>query len=438
MGSMNALRRGIAAALCMAAVTACARSDEAATNGPYAKQVAEDIPIIEHGTGLKFKRPPVLETRTRAQVRQFLEAQFKTEEGDKELSAKQIFYSRLGLIPDTLDLRKLFINLLTEQVEGFYDPHTKVLYVVDSSPPDITGLTIQHELVHALQDQYMNLDSINRISRQNDRGQAAKAVIEGQAMLVPIQAALGPGAGLPGGWDRVRDMIRDSRMQGMAEMRAAPEIVQETLIFPYLSGAEFVRQFQLHEPGKQPYGGNMPASTSEILHTGSFFSPQRQAPLAIAFAKPSTGAVTYDDDLGEFETRIFLLQFLQDENSSIRTAAGWAGDRYEVIKFSAGDGIAWLTLWDTPFQSAQFANAVEQVMIRRFPNLESKDTPSEKVYALPEDRVATMWGGTVAGHAAVLYTDFPSGVSPSVVRVDKARVTPCPATGGCPAADSTR
>ena len=213
MGSMNVVRRGIAAALCVAAVTACARSDEAATNGPYARQVAEDIPVIERGTGLTFKRPPVLETRTRAQVRQFLEAQFKTEESNNELTAKQIFYSRMGLIPDTLDLRSLFINLLTEQVEGFYDPHTKVLYVVDSSPPDITGVTIQHELVHALQDQYMNLDSINHINRQNDRSQAAKAVIEGQAMLVPIQATLGPGAGLPGGWDRVRDMIRDSRMQ---------------------------------------------------------------------------------------------------------------------------------------------------------------------------------------------------------------------------------
>ncbi|HEX6809649.1 MAG TPA: hypothetical protein VF118_16805 [Gemmatimonadaceae bacterium] len=438
MGAVNAVRRGIAAALCIAAVTACARSDEAATNGPYARQVAEDIPIIERGTGLTFKRPPVLETRTRAQVRQFLEAQFKTEDSDKELTAKQIFYGRLGLIPDTLDLRSLFINLLTEQVEGFYDPHTKVLYVVDSSPPDITGVTIQHELVHALQDQYMNLDSINRLSRQNDRSQAAKAVIEGQAMLVPIQATLGPGAGLPGGWDRVRDMIRDSRMQGMAELRAAPEIVQETLIFPYLSGAEFVRQFQLHDPGKQPYGENMPASTSEILHTGSFFSPQRQGPLAIAFAKPSSGTVTYDDNLGEFETRIFLLQFLQQQNVSMQTAAALAGDRYEVIKFPSGDGVAWLTLWNTTFQSGVFGSDLEAILARRFDNPAAKDTPLGKVYDVPHGRTVTIWGGTVAGHPAVLYTDLPTGTPASAVRADKAHVTACPATGACPAADSTR
>jgi hypothetical protein len=435
---MIAARRGIAAALCIAAVTACARSDEAATNGPYARQVAEDIPILEHGTGLKFKRPPVLQLRTRAQVRQFLEAQFNTDQSNEEVAAKQIAYSRLGLIPDTLDLRALLVNLLTEQVAGFYDPHTKVLYVVDSSPPDITGFTIQHELVHALQDQYTNLDSILHVSRQNDRTQAAKAVIEGQAMLVPIQATLGPGAGLPGGWDRVRDMIRDSRMQGMAEIRAAPEVVQETLIFPYLSGAEFVRQFQLHEPGKQPYGENMPVSTSEILHTGAFFSPERQAPLAIAFAKPSMGTATYDDNLGEFETRILLLQFLQDQNSSMRTAAALAGDRYEVIKFPSGDGVAWLTLWHTTVQSGEFGSDLEAIVARRFKNPAATETRLGKAYDLPNKRVVTIWGGTVAGRPAVLYTDLPAGVSAAAVRVEQAGVTACPATGACPAADSAR
>ena len=437
MDALTAARSALAAALVIAA-GACSHSDAASTNGPYARQVAEDIPIIERGTGLKFKRPPVLETRTRAQVRDFLEAQFTSDESAQELAGKQAFYSRLGLIPDTLDLKSLFINLLTEQVEGFYDPHTKVLYVVDSAPPEFLGVTIQHELVHALQDQYMNLDSINQVKRQNDRSQAAKAVIEGQAMLVPIQAALGPGAGLPGGWDRVRDMIRDSRMQGMAEMRAAPEIVQETLIFPYLSGAEFVRQFELHMAGKQPYGANMPTSTSEILHTGSFFSPRRQAPLNIAFATPASGKVTYDDNLGEFETRIYLMQFLQDQNSSMRVAAGWAGDRYEVIKFPSGVGVAWLTLWNTTFQAGEFGSDAEAIIARRFKNPAGKDTPLGKVFELPGERTVTIWGGTVAGHAAVLYTDFPAGESPNVVRAAQAHVSVCPATGPCPAADSTR
>ena len=435
MGAVTA--RLLAAALCAAVVGACARSDEAATNGPYARQVADDIPIIEKGTGLTFKKQPVLETRTKAQVRQFLESQIENQLSSEESAGQETFYKRMGLIPDTQHLQSFMLDLLTEQIAGFYDPHTKVLYVVDSAAPEMIGFTIQHELVHALQDQYVNLDSIQHVRGQNDRVMAADAVIEGQATLVPIQATLGPGAGLPGGWDRVRDMIRDSRMSGMAEFRAAPEILQETMIFPYLSGAEFVRQFELHNPGKQPYGADMPTSTSEILHTGTYFSPQRQAPLNVAFAAPSTGTVTYDDDMGEFETRIFLFQFLHDQNASMRGAAGWAGDRYEVIRFPSGDGIAWLTLWSSPLQSADFASDVETIVAQRFGAPAAKDTPLGKQYALPGGRTLTLWGGTVAGHPAVLYTDFPAGVSPAVVRRDQARVAACPATGPCPAADAT-
>lgn len=425
MDTLMVARRVLVGALCLAVVGACARSDEAATKGPYARQVAEDIPIIEHGTGLKFKRPPVLETRTKAQVRQFLEARFKDQLTDQEIDGQSIFYKRLGLIPDTLNLKSFMLDLLTEQVTGFYDPHTKVLYVVDSAPPDMVGFVISHELVHALQDQYVNLDSLQNVRAQNDHALAAQAVIEGQATLVPIQASLGPGAGLPGGWDRVRDMIRDSRSNGMAEFHAAPELLQETLIFPYLSGAEFVRDFELHMPGKQPYGPNMPTSTAQVLHPGTFFS-RRQEPLAVQLPKPSAGTVTYSDDVGEFETRIFLFQFLQEQNASMRGAAGWAGDHYEVIKFPSGDGIAWVTFWNTSLQSAEFASDVERVMARRFNNPAARETPAGKVYSLPNDRTATLWGGTVAGHPAVLYTDFPTGQPASIVRLDKVTATSAP------------
>ncbi|HKV50011.1 MAG TPA: hypothetical protein VJO52_02325 [Gemmatimonadaceae bacterium] len=422
MDYLMVARRVLVAALCAAALGACTPNHEtAATGGPYAREVAEDIPIIERGTGLTFKRPPVLETRSKAQVRQFLEARFTDQLTDQEIDGQSTFYKRLGLIPDTLDLKSFMIDLLTEQVAGFYDPHTKVLYVVDSAPPDMIGFVIQHELVHALQDQYVNLDSLENVHAQNDRALAAQAVIEGQATLVPIQATLGPGAGLPGGWDRVRDMIRDSRANGMAQFNAAPELLQETLIFPYLSGAEFVRDLELHMPGKQPYGPNMPTSTAQVLHPGSFYT-HRQEPLDVILPKPSAGAVTYSDDVGEFETRIFLLQFLHEQNASMRGAAGWAGDHYEVIKFPEGDGIAWLTLWNTSVQSAEFGSDVETIIGRRFNNPQAKDGPAGTVYSLPNDRSVTVWGGTVAGHPGVLYTDFPSGRSASIVRLDKVTV----------------
>ena len=98
--------------------------------------------------------------------------------------------------------------------------------------------------MHALQDQYISLDSIQKVRDDNDRQAAAQAVFEGQAVTSRSPAMLGGtniAINLPGGWDRVRDMIRESQ-SSMPIFAAAPDVIQETLIFPYLSGAEFVPQ----------------------------------------------------------------------------------------------------------------------------------------------------------------------------------------------------
>ena len=66
-------------------------------------------------------------------------------------------------------------------------------------------------------------------------------------------------------------------------------VLQETLIFPYLSGAEFMRDFDVHEPGKQPYG-DMPTSTQQILHPDQAYFGTRKVPLAVTLPPPPGGA----------------------------------------------------------------------------------------------------------------------------------------------------
>jgi hypothetical protein len=405
----------------VAALSACGRGDAAAIKGPYGREVAQAIPMIEKATGLKFKRQPVVATRTRQQVHDFLEQRFKEDVSDSDITGEEILYRRLGLIPDTLDLRAFELRLLPEQVVGFYDPKTKVLYVVDGAPRDEVGFVVSHELVHALQDQYMNLDSIQSVRGNNDRTLAAQAVIEGQAVLVPIQAAFGPGADLPAGWDRVRDMVRQNKDR-MPVFASAPMVLQETLIFPYLSGLEFMHNFEAQRPGQEPYA-HMPTSTTQILHDSAYFGSPSEQPLGITFAAPARGSVLYTDNLGEFETRLFLFQHLQDQTEAVRGAAGWQGDRYEVIRTPRGDGIAWLSLWNGTVESAQFGSDMEQVIARRFNSPTAHESELGKSYTV-NGRTITLWGGEVGGHAAVLYTDLPAGESASIVKVSAATVAP--------------
>ncbi|HJP61393.1 MAG TPA: hypothetical protein VJ865_15405, partial [Gemmatimonadaceae bacterium] len=240
----------LAAGFLVALVSAC-ESQKPAYEGPYATEVREAIPMIERAVGLKFKTPPKVQTRSKEQVRDFVTRQFTDSLALHDIAGQEAAYKRLGMIPDTLKLQPFLTSLLEEQIVGYYDPHTKVLYVVNGAPKDMVGITITHELVHALQDQYISLDSVQKIRDDNDRLEAAQSVFEGQAVYEQISIMLGGSniaINLPGGWDRIRDMIRENQ-SSMPEFAAAPKVIHETLIFPYLSGAEFYRNFKERKPG---------------------------------------------------------------------------------------------------------------------------------------------------------------------------------------------
>lgn len=388
--------------------TACG-GKERRLQGPYAKIAGDAIPRIEEAVGLKFKTDPKIELRSRDDVRAFLERRFREDLPDEEIAGTRAAYRQLGLIPDTLDLRAFMLDLLTEQVVGYYDPETKVLYVVEEAPPEQVSIIISHELVHALQDQYMSLDSLQLLRGDNDRQIAAHAVIEGQATIVQIQTMLGGAdiaTALPGGWDRVRDMIRESSSQ-MPVFATAPRIIQETLIFPYLSGAEFMRTFQQLRPGEAPYG-DLPRSTEQIMHARAYFG-ERDVPTRVTLPAPRVGRDRYQNNLGEFETRIFLYEHARDQASSVRGAAGWDGDRYMVVQTPRGEALAWVSVWDSPTEATEFTSVLDRAIARRFDGEQMREIASGKRYEVNE-RDVTWWSGEIGGRAAVIYTDAPTGV----------------------------
>ena len=347
----------LAAVVCLLLTMAMACSEKPPTySGPYGRQVAEAIPRIETAVGLKFKTPPRVEVKSKDQVRAFVTQQFRDPRSLREFTGIEAAYKRLGMLPDTLDLKKFLVDLLTEQIVGYYDPKTKVLYVVSDAPPEAASITITHELIHALQDQYISLDSAQKIEAQNDRQSAAQAVFEGQAVYEQIAAMLGGNnvaVNLPGGWDRVRDMIRENQ-SSMPVFAAAPVVIQETLIFPYLSGAEFVRNYKDRNPGKALYQ-DMPESTEQILHPSAYFA-RRDAPTTVVLPPLSGSTPVYQNTVGEFETRLFLFQHLRDQNEAVRGATGWDGDRYELFNTSGGQGIVWVAAWDAAVDASEFFN----------------------------------------------------------------------------------
>ena len=395
-------------------VSAC-ESQKPKYEGPYAAEVSEAIPMIEKAVGLTFKTPPKLETRSKEQVREFVTKQFTDSAAAHDIAGQEAAYKRLGMIPDTLKLQAFLTSLLEEQIVGYYDPHTKVLYVVDGAPNDQAVLTITHELIHALQDQYISLDSVQKVRDDNDRLSAAQSVFEGQAVYEQISIVLGGSniaINLPGGWDRIREMIRENQ-GSMPIFAAAPKVIQETLIFPYLSGAEFYRNYKERKPGSVIYK-DMPVSTEQIIHPAAFFLT-RDNPTRVMLGTLSNATKEYENDLGEFETRLFLFQQLNDQNEAVRGATGWDGDRYAVVSTPQGQGIVWLTVWDSPVEAGEFFHMAGQAVEARYSTKAAKSsTDLVKKYSAA-GRTAQVSTMEIQGRPVVIYVDIPAGANPSII-----------------------
>jgi len=391
------MRRGlriIALTLSVGWGAACAK-EPPGYEGPFKKQVRAAIPQLEEASGLRFLRLPVVQTRSRDEVRAYLEQEFTAQLTPRELAGTQTAYRLLGLLPDTLDLRAFLLELLTEQVAGYYDPRTKVLYVVDDADAEMRDITITHELMHALQDQHTDLMAIEALTGDNDRMVAMQAVVEGQAVYEQLAVMTGGRDGeprIPGGWGRVREMIRDGQ-SAMPRFASAPMLLQETLLFPYLSGAEFIRRVKQVRPGVAPFTP-FATSTEQILHPERYLDSLPDLPTTVTLGAPRTGTLLHEDNLGEFETRLLLFAHLQDEAAAVRGADGWDGDRYQVIETAAGPAFAWVTVWDSTAEATEFAALLRQAVAARHG-------------VAIASRQITIAARTIAGRPVVTYEDAP-------------------------------
>ena len=419
-GVIESRRVGVAALLLAGAMGACRRGAEG--GGPYAREVAEAVPRIEAQTGLTFKRPPTLEVKSREQVRQFLVKKFDEEMPAQELAGEEAAYKVLGLLPDSMDLRKFLLAVLNEQVIGYYDPATKVLYVVEGADEQTVGITVTHELVHALQDQYINLDSIQKATADNDRLTAAQAVIEGQAQFEQLSIMLGGSDNVAlrvGGRDKIREMIRENQ-SAMPVFATAPMMIQESLLFPYLSGADFVQRFKERRPAANPLAA-MPRSTEQVLHTPAYFGEVPDEPSVVALPAPRGASRTYENSLGEFGTRLFLYQHIRDQQDAARGAAGWDGDRYVVVQGAGGRGIVWASLWDTALEAAEFSDILTRATAKRTGAGEAT-VPGGASFGA-KGRTTRIVARPVGDRTLIVYSDLPDAMSGGVIDAAAIRVT---------------
>ncbi len=334
--------------------------------------------------GLDLKQAVPVGVKDKLGLREAYGAAFEREWTDHDDGTERA-YKLFGLLPEEMNLKPYLLDFYSEQVAGYYDPRQGEFFVVqpaaDSEPqPELVrSFILAHELVHALQDQFFDLeDIIDRFKRENDRGLATVAVMEGDAMLaasdhliwqrtgwptslatpvgrgmVSVLSSLGDGLGVAGDTPEAR------------QLRDAPSVVRSELLFAYLKGMRFISAIRAEFgwAGVDAVFRDLPDSTEQLLHPERYID-RRDRPSTLRLAEaPSDWKPVFSETLGMLTTRILLEEYLG--RWAPRAAEGWEGDRYVVWETPNGVVLGWLTLWDTAYQAWRFERTYRRLLGRK-------------------------------------------------------------------------
>lgn len=393
-------RRLAAVATALLVVAGCrGRPIDADRSSEIQHLVDSLVPLVEEASGLAFSTPPKWALRNSEQLRDFLQNKFREQLPPEVLNGLETAYRLFGFIPDTLQLERLFLDVLLQQVQGFYEPDSATLYLVEDAQLG-TVITLTHELVHALQDQHLSLDSLLDPRTPNDRLMALQAVLEGQAQFVSFSLIAKKQVQEDGFWDLAAD---ETRRAAVGQLGDLPLVLRESLLFPYLDGARFMAWWSSGPlADTMPYGPRMPVSTEQVLFPNRYLAGEEPVPISFT---DSSDAVLYQDGLGEFMIRVLQAQLTGQTRAHANSPMGWNGDRYRAYRSPQGPALVWYTAWDDTHAADRFAEGTAALLA---------GLPRSGVRGAVERTVA---GGVPLVRVIVAPIDWPAWGSPPAVAV---------------------
>ena len=407
-------------AICFLSSTAYAQDSSVAStradskpadNADFLAAADEVLQQMSEITGLKLLTPLKKSLRSREEIRAYVIKQMNEEKNPAERYADARTAEAFGLLPKGFDLDTFMVNVLTEQVEGLYDPKTQEFYIADWSPPSDQRMVMAHELTHALEDQHFHIEAWSRAARPNEDAELARdAVLEGSAMAAMVDYLMaGTGRSLKDLPEFDPSMLL-GELESTPTLKSAPPFLKDALIFPYISGLNFSAAV-LKNNGWTALAGvfeKPPVSTQQILHPAAYKSGKTPSTISLPSFDKVLGkdwAKLDENILGEFGWKEVLKQFLDDDRAKSLSAA-WDGDRYATYEQKETKKLLLVTRLhlDSEEHAARFFGQYSEALekkhaqrtnLLRRPNFFQFDTPdgSAFLYCFGESCV-TMEGGT--------------------------------------------
>lgn len=360
----------------------------------FASSYNDALKLVAEKRQLEFLLDVKKEIISRENIKKYLENKLKSEVTDEEIAKEKKLLVKLGVISPGTDYKKMVIDLFTRNIAGFYEPKENKMYIVDeaasSFSPFLPSEVVLHELVHALQDQYVKLDYLEEDLKKtnDDKALAIKSVIEGEATFVSYgimadyikkMASGGPRSKMLDSLDMEKFILESMMLMATS---LSPEYENKAfvhyLLFPYINGGLFI-EYAYDNGGWKKVDSiykNYPLSTEQIIHPEKYFLVEDK-PLPIAdkdfsyltaegYREVSKGT------LGEFTIYTFAITFLDDLYSKM-LSSGWGNDSYYL--YENGDKLSLImdTRWDSVLDAEEFFKGIKALMDKKYPNLKWSD-----------------------------------------------------------------
>ena len=342
------------------------------------REIEEQVIDIRGLPAAEIGPPEII---TRDELADELEQLFEEEYPPEEQQRDNIALRALGLLEPGQDVAELQLQLLGDQVLGFYDDVDKRMVVVSDAGLDAEAkLTYAHEYTHALQDAAFGLDSLETDEvGEDDRALARTAMIEGDAtvtMLAWAFAYLTP------------EELMQIGTGAVPDTSGIPSWMVEQLQFPYNEGALWAGALTVN-PTQPDFDAldaayeDPPESTEQIIEVAAWPNgdePASVETLDLAAALGEGWSEVDSTPIGQASIEIMLAYLGVERAVASGAADGWGGDQ-AVIASGPDDAfaVAWHLAWDATSDGDEFVDAYQTA-------IEALDFPAT-VVSLPDGEV---------------------------------------------------
>jgi hypothetical protein len=368
------------------------------------QQIQDQVATLR---GLQPKRDVPLRFLDQAALQRYFVDRFNQDYLPNERESDQKLLTTLGLIKPNETVVQILLDVLQEQVIGVYNADDKIMYLVADNGqfgPDEKA-TFAHEVTHALQDQYFDLNRLApKHPTNDDRSLAIQALTEGDATLMQrlwAQAQMTP--------DELNQLG-----QGGADSKllSAPLFLREQLLFAYSDGFNFIRQIYQSSgyAGVDEVFRNPPDSTEQILHPDKYRSHEK--PIEVSLPDLTQGSLgpgwrTINSNVfGELDLRLMLTQ-LTNSQRGVRGASGWGGDRWALLEKDGQQALVIKSVWDTDNDARNFFDTFSLGLKNRFTGAKEEAVSTSR-QALTASTAATEVRRTGANVTVVISFDRPT------------------------------